>query len=164
MALKKYDRLCATLGSRLSRQSNRNIPSTIFPKVFYSDSNMMGYVVAGCLLVKKVICTVYHLFPHHHLCQEQQNVTAPEVQRQQNEAHISDWILVVSSLLLWHQWMKQPTIAKKQIKGSHVAVQWLMHLMATVTPCTTGVTNNTIKKHLVLHLSKTFSTMVYLPM
>ena len=81
-------------------------------------------------------------------------MTAPEVQRQQNEAHISDWILVVLSLLTWHQWMKQPTIAKKQIKGSHLAVQWMMHLMATVTPCTTGMTNNTIKKHLVLYLSE----------
>ena len=48
--------------------------------------------------------------------------------------------------------MKQSTIAKKQIKGSHVAVQWLMRLMATVAPRTTGMTNNTIKKHLVLHL------------
>ena len=69
-----------------------------------------------------------------------------------NEAHIFGWILVVSSLLTWHQWMKQPTIAKKQIKGSHVAEQWLMRLMATVAPRTTGMTNNTIKKHLVLHL------------
>jgi hypothetical protein len=69
-----------------------------------------------------------------------------------NEAHIFGWILVVSSLLTWHQWMKQPTIAKKQIKGSHVAEQWLMRLMATVAPRTTGMTNNTIKKHVVLHL------------
>jgi hypothetical protein len=48
--------------------------------------------------------------------------------------------------------MKQPTIAKKQKKGSHVAVQWLMRLIATDAPRTTGMTNNTIKKHLVLHL------------
>ncbi len=82
-------------------------------------------------------------------------MAAPEEQRLRDEAHISDWILVVSSLVTWQQWMKKPTIAKKQIKGSHDAVplQWLMlRLMATVGPRTTGMTNNTIKKHLVLHL------------
>ncbi len=40
------------------------------------------------------------------------------------------------------------------MKDSHVTMQWLMRLMATVAPCTTKMTNNTIKKHLVLHLCK----------
>jgi hypothetical protein len=39
-----------------------------------------------------------------------------------NEKHIGDWILVVASLLTWYQWMKQPTISKKQVKGLHAAV------------------------------------------
>jgi hypothetical protein len=151
VALKKYDRLCATLGSRLSRQSDRDIPRTNFPKGFSSGSNLMGHEVAGCLLVKLfALHTTY--FRIIFSVGSKQNVAAPEEQRLRNEAHIFDWILVVSSLLTWHQWMKQPTIAKKQIKGSHVAVQWLMRLMATVAPRTTGMTNNTIKKHLVLHL------------
>jgi hypothetical protein len=52
VALKKYDRMCATLGSKMSRQSDRNIPRTNFPKGFSSGSNLMGHEVAGCLLVK----------------------------------------------------------------------------------------------------------------
>jgi hypothetical protein len=148
VALKKYDRLCATLGSWLSRQSNRDIPRTNFPQGFSSGSNLMEHEVAGCLLVKLfALHTTY--FRIIFSVGSKQNVVAPEEQRLRNEAHIFDWILVVSSLLTWHQWMKQPTIAKKQIKGSHVAMQWLMRLMATVAPRTTGMTNNTIKKHLV---------------
>jgi hypothetical protein len=46
--------------------------------------------------------------------------------------------------------MKQPTIAEKQIKGSHIAVQRLIRLMATVAPSTTGMTNKTIKKWVLL--------------
>ena len=152
VALKQYDRLCATLGSRLSRQSDRDmIPRTNFPKGFSSGSNLMGHEIAGCLLVK--------LFALHTTCfrgifavGQKRKAAAPEEQRLRNEAHVTDWILVVSSLLTWHQWMKQPTIAKKQVKGSHGAVQWLMRLVAQVAPRTTGMSNNTIKKHLVLHL------------
>ena len=58
----------------------------------------------------------------------------------------------MSSLLTWYQWMKQPTISKRQVKGSHAAVQWLMRFIARVAPCIGGMTNNTIKRHLVLHL------------
>jgi hypothetical protein len=52
MALKQYNRLCANLGIRLSRQSDRNIPQSNFTKVFSSASNLMGHEMAGCLLVK----------------------------------------------------------------------------------------------------------------
>ncbi|KAI2511235.1 hypothetical protein MHU86_3201 [Fragilaria crotonensis] len=61
-------------------------------------------------------------------------VKDPELQRLSNEAHLADWILVVSSLLQWHQWMKQSTISKAQVTKSHCAVQWLMRQMASVSP------------------------------
>ncbi|KAI2489948.1 hypothetical protein MHU86_24629 [Fragilaria crotonensis] len=81
-------------------------------------------------------------------------VKDPELQRLSNEAHLADWILVVSSLLQWHQWMKQSTISKAQVTKSHCAVQWLMRQMASVSPRASGMGNNTIKTHLVLHLSE----------
>jgi hypothetical protein len=58
----------------------------------------------------------------------------------------------VSSLLAWHQWMKQPTISKKLVRRSHACMQWLMQSVAEVAPRPGGMTNNTIKRHLVLHL------------
>jgi hypothetical protein len=153
VALKKYDRQCALLGSRLSRQSDRNIPRTNFPKGISSDTNLMGHEVAGCLLVKLLALHATY-FRIIFSVGSKENVAASQERRPRNEAHFSDWILVVSSLLMWHQWMKQPTIARKQIEDSHVAMQWLMRLMATVAARTTGMTNNTINKHLVLHLCK----------
>ena len=50
--------------------------------------------------------------------------------------------------------MKQSTIPKAQVTKSHCAVQWLMRQIAGVSPRASGMGNNTIKTHLVLHLSK----------
>jgi hypothetical protein len=102
VALKKYDRLCAKLGSRLSRQSDRNIPRTNFLKEFSTASNLIAHEVAGCLLVKLfALHTTY--FRIIFSVGSKQNVAAPEQQMLRNEAHISEWILVVSSHLTWHQ-------------------------------------------------------------
>ena len=41
---------------------------------------------------------------------------------------------------------------KMQVKKSHYAVKWLMRSMKRISPCATGMGNNTIKMHLVLHI------------
>jgi hypothetical protein len=51
-ALKEYDKLCSRLGETLSRQSDRDVPRTKFPRGFSSGANLMGHEMAGCLLVK----------------------------------------------------------------------------------------------------------------
>ena len=68
------------------------------------------------------------------------------------EGHVRDWILAVSSLLQWHQWMKQPEMPRHQVVKSQYAVQWLMHNVAYICPQQTGMGNNTIKNHLVLQI------------
>jgi hypothetical protein len=168
IALKQYDRLCSMIGQQLSRQSDRDIPRTNFPKGFSSASNLVGHEIAGCLLVK--------LFALHTTCfglifqmgkkekkrkkrkqpvlecSSSDDEDLPEVPPLSSDKHVADWRLLVSSLLQWHQWMKQPTIAKAQVRKSHFAVQWLVRQFAQVSPRETGMGNNTIKFHLVLHL------------
>ena len=173
LALKKYDSLCASLGKRLSRHSDRDLPRMNFPKGFSSGANLMGHEITGCLLVK--------LFALH-TTEFKRIFTSPSLKKKPKkkpnkkpkkkskqtsvdtdmitvderkfcyEDHISDWILVVSSLLQWHQWMKQPTIRRHQVERSQYAVQWLMRLVADVAPRPKKMGNNTIKTHLVLHL------------
>ncbi len=63
VALKQYDMLCAKLGMRLSRQSDREIPRTNFPKGFSSGTNLMGHEMTGCLLVK--LFALHFLLPQH---------------------------------------------------------------------------------------------------
>ena len=132
-ALKQYDQLCAKLGRALSRQSDRDVPRTNFPKGFSSGTNLMGHEMAGCLLVK--------LFALHTTCfrnifdvgKKEPTSGVPD-QRLRFANHVDDWTTVVTALIVWHQWMKQLTIPKKMVKRSHLAVQWLMRVVAEVTP------------------------------
>ena len=151
-ALKQYDGLCAELGRRLSRQSDRDIPRTNFPKGFSSGTNLMGHEMAGCLLVKLFAMHTSYFREIFGIGKKKSKAVAPKEQKFRNTNHLDDWILAVSSLLMWHQWMKQPIISKKQVKRSHAGVQWLMRCVAYVAPRTGGMTNNTIKRHLVLHI------------
>ncbi len=157
LALKHYDRLCASIGKRLSRHSDRNLPRMNFPKGFSSGKNLMGHEITGCLLVKLF---AFHttrfrqIFSSHSKKSKKLKGSGSGLQRLQNVKHIEDWILIVSSLLQWHQWMKQSIISKAQVRKSHCAVQWLMRQVARVAPRPKGMGNNTIKTHLVLHLSE----------
>ena len=47
----------------------------------------------------------------------------PELPKLCSDKHVADLILVVLSFLQWHQWMKEPTIAKAQVQKSEFAVQ-----------------------------------------
>ncbi|KAI2502311.1 hypothetical protein MHU86_12115 [Fragilaria crotonensis] len=94
-ALKEYDQLCAKLGRKLSRQSDRDVPRTNFPKGFSSGTNLMGHEMAGCLLVK--------LFALHTTCfrtifdvgKKEPRLGVPD-QRLRYENHVIDWIDIVT--------------------------------------------------------------------
>ena len=168
LALRKYDRLCASLGRRLSRHSDRDLPRMNFPKGFSSGANLMGHEFTGCLLVKLfALHTTEFRSIFTRPCPKKKPKKKPKKNLKTGvdtdmitvderkfyyEDHITDWILVVSSLLQWHQWMKQPTIRRLQVERSQYAVQWLMRLVADVAPRPKKMGNNTIKTHLVLHL------------
>jgi len=163
-ALKQYDGLCAMIGKRLSRHSDRDLPRLNFPKGFSRGTNLMGHEMAGCLLVKlfalhttrfrQIFPVPQKKTPGKKKKGTKSKADNPALQILHNENHITDWILVVSSLLQWHQWMKQSSIPKAQVKKSHSATQWLIRLIARVSPRPKGMRNNTIKTHLALHLSE----------
>ena len=60
--------------------------------------------------------------------------------------------MVTSTLLEWHQWMKQLCMSKSQVPKSQRAAQWLMQRVSEVSPRPKGMGTNTIRTHLVLHL------------
>jgi hypothetical protein len=70
-----------------------------------------------------------------------------------NKAHITDWVLLLSSLLQWHEWLKQDTISKASIRRSRPAVRWLLRQFKFIAPRTKGMKHRTIKMHLVLHIA-----------
>jgi hypothetical protein len=71
----------------------------------------------------------------------------------ENTAHITDWITLVMSLLQWHAWLKQDTIPKVLVNKSKMAMKWLMRHFKFIALHPTGMKNNNIKFHLILHLA-----------
>jgi hypothetical protein len=110
----------------------------------------MGHEMTGCLLVKLFALQTSYFRSIFEVGKK--DATPGADQRFRYKNHIQDWIDVVSPLLAWHQWMKQPTISKKLVRRSHACMQWLMCSVTEVAPRPVGMTNNTIKRHSVLHL------------
>ena len=52
MAVKRYNTLCAIIGTQLSRHSDRDLPRMNFPKGFSSGTNLMGHEITGYLPAK----------------------------------------------------------------------------------------------------------------
>jgi hypothetical protein len=146
--MKQYDKLFTKVGNLLSRQSDRDLPRTVFRKGLSAGSHLMAEEVPGCLLVM--------LFTMH--TKEYMDIFSNRPKYTQelglgNQSHVTDWITLLSSLLQWLAWLKQDRISKRMVDQSQKATRWLMRLFKFVSPRTKGMCNNTIKMHLVLHIS-----------
>jgi hypothetical protein len=87
VALKQYDMLCANLGIRLFRQSDRDIPRINFTKGFSTASNLMKHEMAGCLLVKLFAMHTTYFLGIFAIGKKRK---AEDEQRLRNEKHIAD--------------------------------------------------------------------------
>ena len=52
LALQQYDKFCASIGKKLSRHGDCDLPRMNFPKGFSSGDKLIGHEVTWCLLVK----------------------------------------------------------------------------------------------------------------
>lgn len=148
LATKEYDQLFSRIGNLLSRQSDRDLPRTVFRKGLSTGGHLMAEEIPGCLLVM--------LFTMH--TKEYMDIFGNKPRFTQelglgNESHITDWITLLSSLLQWLSWLKQSQISRRLVDQSKKATRWLMRLFKFVAPRTKGMGNNTIKMHLVLHIA-----------
>lgn len=144
---KFYHTLCHDIGHQLQRQSDRDLPRTMFRKGISSTAHMKGHEYRGCLLV--FLISMY-------TTRFKQIFSAPRFKklgRLGNDHCIDDWKTLLSSLLEWHEWLKKPVISRDSARKSGDAVRWLMRWMKKVAPRHTGMKNNTIKMHLVHHIA-----------
>ena len=143
-----FDDLCADIGLRLQRQSDREVPRTNFPKGFSTGANLKGHEMVGCLVVMLFAIQT---------SQFQSMFAAPRYAgkgKLGNSQHIADWIMLLESLLQWHQWLKEPTMTKFVVSRSKKTMRWLMRHFQKIAPREAGMQYNTVKMHLVLHLAE----------
>ena len=147
-AMSQFDDLCSVVGKLLQRQSYRNLPKTCLPKGFCAGNKLTGNENTGCLVV--MLFALYTTGYREIFTAKTSNMREGGMG---NEAHITDWITLLSSLLQWQEWLKQEEIEVRLVKKSTKAIKWLMSLMKTVAPREHGMRHNTIKFHLPLHLA-----------
>jgi hypothetical protein len=149
--LEHYDGLCADIGSALVRKSDRELPRTNFPKGFSTGANLMGHEIPGCLLVKLFALHTSRfrlIFPPPKEPKKVQKgkegkkvveleggtYVARPLPKLGCPKHIADWILIVSCLLQWHQWMKQAAMQRNRVTRLATGVRWLIRNVANICP------------------------------
>ena len=112
---------------------------------FSSASNIPGHEYAGILLIMLLA------FETSRYGEVFDRARALAIQGGQEDKHpghdnfIADWKLLLSSLLEWWAWMKQPQIDRRCVKRSVYATSYLLRLLKTVAPRHDGMKNNTVK-------------------
>ena len=152
VACKKYVRLCHSIASQLGRQSDRDIPRTT-TNDFSTAANIPGHEYAGILLI---MLLAFETSRYGEIFDRARALVIQGGDAKKHPGHdcfIADWKCLLSSLLEWWAWMKQPQIERRCVKRSMYATAYLMRLLKAVAPRHDGMKNNTIKTHLVLHMA-----------
>ena len=150
---RKYVRLCHDIASQLARQSDRNIPRTTCND-FSSASNIPGHEYAGILLI---MLLAFETSRYGEIFDRARALAIQGGHIDKHPGHdhfIADWKLLLTSLLEWWAWMKQPHIDRRCVKRSVYATSFLLRRLKEVAPRHDGMKNNTVKTHLVLHMSE----------
>jgi hypothetical protein len=153
VAATKYVRLCHDIASQLGRQSDRDIPRTT-TNDFSSASNIPGHEYAGILVI---MLLSFETSRYGEIFERARALAIQGGHVDKHPGHdnfIADWKLLLSSLLEWWAWMKQPQIERRCVKRSIYATSYLLRLLKTVAPRHEGMKNNTVKTHLVLHMAE----------
>ena len=148
---RKYVRLCHDIASQLARQSDRNIPRTTCND-FSSASNIPGHEYAGILLI---MLLAFETSRYGEIFDRARALAIQGGHIDKHPGHdhfIADWKLLLTSLLEWWAWMKQPRIDRRCVKRSVYATSFLLRRLKEVAPRHDGMKNNTVKTHLVLHM------------
>ena len=144
---------CHNIASQLARQSDRSIPRTTCND-FSSASNIPGHEYAGILLI---MLLAFETSRYGEIFDRARALSVQGGQVDKHPGHdhfISDWKLLLTSLLDWWAWMKQPHIDRRCVKRSVYATSFLLRRLKEVAPRHDGMKNNTVKTHLVLHMAE----------
>ena len=114
---RQYDTLLQDINQCLSRQSDHDVPSTNTRKGFSSTANIPGHEYAGCLFVM--------LISFYTSCFQEifrlSRASAKQDEKDKtlsNPGFVEDWKTLLSSLLEWHSWLKQPEIRRSSVVKS----------------------------------------------
>jgi hypothetical protein len=136
--------LAAKYGKLLQRQSDRDKARTNFNKGI-SDGRMMAREYSGVLLVLLVVlrstkgreCLMSQRGAKEFFGEEEQ---------------VSDWIMLLETLLQWEVWLRQESIKTNELHRARKKHQYMMGLFKKIVKRQKGMGMKLTKFHVILHL------------
>jgi len=143
----KINALAKAMGFLFKRQSDRELPRTMFAKGI-KKGKLMAHEMSGLILVLVAVLRSTkgrHTLLHESRGNQKQYFGQPEF--------IRDWIMFLETLLQWESWMKQPELQVFDVKRFETKVREIMEMEKKIGRRQSGMQFRTFNFHASLHLS-----------
>jgi hypothetical protein len=137
--LEQLDVWARKIGKALGHQSDRDLPRTYFPNGVTGGTKLAGHEMNGVILVLLILCKMKDT--------RQMLLSSKYF----DQRHLSGWIKLFESVLVWRWWLKLPSIPLAEIQASEYATHQLLKLYRSVVKRQHGSKLLIIKFHLCLH-------------
>ena len=136
--------LAQEVGNLLARQSDRNKPRTKFAKGI-AKGKLMAKEYTGVLLVIAAVLQ----------CEKGRELLSGERRKGFRVAgQISDWVLLVETLLQWEAYLNLGQMDRKQVTKLKTKHRYLLYLLKRIANRQEGMGFKVVKFHAVLHLAE----------
>ena len=138
---REIDALAMLYGELYCRQSDREWPNTRFPSGIRAGKQN-GKKFTGillCLLTSIISCKGRNLLESRP--------------KWRDEGVITDWIMLLETLLEWEAWLNSPKMMKADVLKAKTKHRYIMYLMRKVAVRTSGMGLKLMKFHGILHMA-----------
>lgn len=144
--------IAASLGYLYKRQSDRDLPRTMFTKGIMKGG-LQAHEYSGVVLVLLTALRTKlgqkALFEH---CGQRKNGYKPaKYELFGREGRVQDWILLLETWLEWEAWMKQDQIEMVELKRADRKIREVLQLEKKIGKREKGMGFNTFKFHAATH-------------
>ena len=139
----EIDALAKIYGEFLSRQSDRDFPKFRFNRGI-KKGKLMGKEFSSVLTL---ILLVIKSGQGQQLLQLRSNMW-------KQEEVVSDWIMLLETLLQWESWLKLPEMKRNHVHLAKEKHQYIMYLIKKVARRTKGMGLKKVKFHAISHIAR----------
>jgi hypothetical protein len=138
----EIDGIASEYGVRFNRQSDRDMPKTVF-NGGVQGGKLMAKEFTGVLL--NILATLRSTLGRGLLMDKKRSNFA-------EDGKLKDWIMLLEILIQWEQWLKSPKMMRSQVERLKKKHRYIMHLIKRVGKRSKGMGLKITKFHMILHM------------
>ena len=134
---KEFDVLVDIYGSRLQRQSDRNLPRTHFPKGVCADQKRKGHKMSGVILTILIVLLSYN---------------GDAFETKMGSLLFANYVHLMEIILMLEQFLRQRSFKVQHLRLVNAYIPAIFRLYKDTVNRKTGMGDNLIKIHLIRHV------------